>query len=380
MMAAGGQVSHEPFMRRALALARKGVGKTSPNPVVGAVIVIGGRVVAEGWHRRAGLAHAEVEALGKAPPDLRRATLYVTLEPCSHFGRTPPCADAVIRSGIKKVVIGMKDPNPAVSGSGIKRLTVAGVEVTTGVLEAACRALNEAYIKHITTGLPLVTLKLASSLDGRTATRTGESKWITGVESRRLVHRMRSVADAVIVGVSTVLADDPELTVRHVRGRNPLRAVLDTTLKTPLPAKVLKAADGCTPTLVFTTRAASDKKAAAMRNAGADVVVVPKGPGGVSIERVLSELGGRGVISVLVECGGKLAASFLMAGLADRFSVFLAPVIIGGDGMPSVGELGVRALKDARELEDVTVRRIGADVLVEGRLGKSRRVSGKTGA
>ncbi|MFQ5736516.1 MAG: bifunctional diaminohydroxyphosphoribosylaminopyrimidine deaminase/5-amino-6-(5-phosphoribosylamino)uracil reductase RibD [Thermodesulfobacteriota bacterium] len=359
---------HEAFMRRALVLARRGTGRTSPNPAVGAVIVSSGRIIAEGWHRRAGGPHAEVLALGKAPAALRRATIYVTLEPCSHFGRTPPCVDAVIASGIKKAVIGMKDPNPRVSGEGIRMLRAAGVEVTTGVLERECRAINAPYVKYITTGAPFVTIKLASTLDGRTATSTGESKWITGGQARRLVHRMRSRTDAVLTGSNTVLKDDPELTVRHVRGRDPLRAVLDSSFSVPLSAKALRVVAGAPAPLLFTTRAAPREKVESARRAGVEVVVVGRGrhQAGVSLKSVLKELGRREITSVLVEGGGILAASFIKERLADAFSLFIAPALLGADALPSVASIGVKRLSTAPRLSGLKVRKVGPDVLIEG--------------
>ena len=363
---------HEAFMRRALALARKGLGRTSPNPAVGAVIVKRGQVIAEGWHRRAGEPHAEIEALRGAVSDVRGATLYVTLEPCSHFGRTPPCADAVVKSGIRKVFIGMLDPNPLVSGEGIRMLEAAGIEVTTGVLDGECRAINEPYIKRITTGIPLVTIKLASTLDGRIATASGESKWITGVEARRLVHRMRAASDAIMVGGVTVIKDDPSLTVRHARGRNLMRVVVDSSFKSPFSSAVFNAGKGDGATVLFTTRAAPTAKVAKARQNGVDVVLLPKGSGGVSLERVLKELGKRGVTSLLVEGGGRLVASFIKAGLADRFCVFIAPMFIGADGVPSVGVLGLKRLSKAPGIEWDKVRRAGADIVMEGRFKKKR--------
>ncbi len=360
---------HEAFMRRALILARKGLSRTSPNPAVGAVIVKRGQVIGEGWHRGAGLPHAEIEALNNASSKVAGATLYVTLEPCSHFGRTPPCADAVIKSGIRKVFAGMPDPNPLVSGEGIKRLEAAGIEVVTGILEAGCRAINEAYIKYITTGTPLVTIKLASTLDGRIAAPSGESKWITGPEARRLVHRMRAASDAVMVGGATVIKDDPSLTVRHAKGQDPVRVVLDSSFKAPLSSSVFKGAGGLA-TVLFATSAAPPSKVAKARQSGVDVVLIPKGPGGVSLERVLKELGRRGVTSLLVEGGGRLAASFIKAGLADRFCVFIAPMLIGADGVPSVGVMGLKRLSDAPGLEFERVVRAGADIVIVGRFTK----------
>ncbi|MEE9613844.1 MAG: bifunctional diaminohydroxyphosphoribosylaminopyrimidine deaminase/5-amino-6-(5-phosphoribosylamino)uracil reductase RibD, partial [Thermodesulfobacteriota bacterium] len=229
---------NEKFMRAALSLAKKGLGRTSPNPAVGAVVVKGKKIVARGYHRKAGLAHAEVEALDRAGRKSSGADLYVTLEPCCHHGRTPPCTDAIIEARIKRVFVGMKDPNPGVRGRGIKKLMAAGITVVTGMLESDCRTLNEPYTKHVTTGIPYVILKLAMSLDGRIATGGGESKWITGPEARNYVHKLRNTVDCVMVGSGTAVRDDPRLTVRFSNGRNPARAVVDTKLVTPPGARI----------------------------------------------------------------------------------------------------------------------------------------------
>ena len=370
------------FMLKALALARKGLGRTSPNPAVGAVLVKGGRVIGSGFHRAAGLAHAEVEALESATEDPRGSTLYVTLEPCCHHGRTPPCVDAVIRARIRRVVVGALDPNPRVSGRGVERLEKAGIDVTTGVREPRCRALNEAYNRHVVTGLPFVTLKLASSLDGRIAASTGHSRWITGPGARRLVHRMRSLSDAVMVGVSTALADDPELTVRLVRGRDPLRVVVDSAFRVPLSSRIFKGPHAAG-TMVFTTRAADGKKIARATALGAEVVRVRKTRDGVDLKGALAELGRRGITSVLVEGGGTLAASLLRAGLVDKVVHFIAPAYIGGDGVPSVGGLGVRDAGKALRLTGVRTRRAGGDIVVEGYVerpspaGRTLKAAGK---
>lgn len=367
-------MDHERFMRRALKLAARGAGRTSPNPAVGSVIVKNGRVIAEGYHKKAGAPHAEAAALATLKNGAKDSTLYVTLEPCCHFGRTPPCTDAIISSGIKEVVIGAVDPNPRVSGRGISQLKAAGVVVTSGVLERECRKLNEAYNRYITAGVPFVTLKLAQTLDAKTATAAGESRWITGEASRALVHRMRSMADAVMVGSSTVIADDPELNVRHLRGRDPLKVVLDTGLKTPLTARVFKGGG----LLIFTTGASSTSKIRKAAEAGAGVVVVPAVKGGVDLKRVFRELAKREVVSVLVEAGGTLAASLLREGLVDRLSVFISPTVIGSEGLSSVGPLGVKRLKDALKIEGLTVKRVGTDMLVEGYL--MRRGAAKAAA
>ncbi|MBI5491608.1 MAG: bifunctional diaminohydroxyphosphoribosylaminopyrimidine deaminase/5-amino-6-(5-phosphoribosylamino)uracil reductase RibD [Deltaproteobacteria bacterium] len=352
---------HEAFMRAALRLAKKGLGRTSPNPAVGVVIVKRGRVIGKGYHRKAGLPHAEIEALGSAN-DVKGGTLYVTLEPCRHFGRTPPCTEAIIASGIKKVVVGAVDPNPLVRGKGIARLKKAGVAVTSGVLEDECSALNEAYNYYITTGLPFVTLKLASTLDGRIATSKGESQWITGVEARKVVHRMRSLNDAVMIGSGTALKDDPALTVRLIKGRNPIKALLDSAFKTPLSAKVF----GNGRVIVFTTRKAPKKKLENARRLGAEVIIAPSSSEGVDTGFVMKELGKREVTSVLAEGGGRLAASLLRRGLVSKAAIFLSPKFLGNDAFASVGALGLKRLKDAPALKEIKGTNIGGDILVEG--------------
>lgn len=353
----------ERFMRLALRLARKGIGKTSPNPAVGAVIVKNGKVVASGWHRKAGLPHAEIEALRSAKGDVRGGTLFVTLEPCVHFGKTPPCVDAVIKAGIKRVVIGAKDLNALVAGKGIRKLKHAGIEVYSGVLADDCRAINRPFEKFITAKTPYVTLKLASTLDGRIAIATGESRWITSDESRKAVHRLRAETDAVMVGVNTLLRDDPELTVRLVRGKDPLKAVLDSSFKTPLAAKVFNSPGRL---VIFTGIGASAAKIKKARALGARVVVVPAKNNGLDVRRVLKELGKLEVSSLLVEGGGTLAASLVKAGLVDRFVFFISPMLIGADGRPSIGSLGLKMLKAAPGLKDVVVKRSGCDILIEG--------------
>ncbi|MBI5345036.1 MAG: bifunctional diaminohydroxyphosphoribosylaminopyrimidine deaminase/5-amino-6-(5-phosphoribosylamino)uracil reductase RibD [Deltaproteobacteria bacterium] len=357
-------------MRKALALAGKGMGRASPNPAVGAVIVKNGRVIGEGYHRKAGLPHAEIEAISAIrgrKGTARGATLYVTLEPCCHWGRTPPCTDAIISSGIKRVVLGMKDPNPLVSGKGIRILKDAGIDVVAGVLDAECRSVNEAYIKYITVKRPFVTLKLAVSLDGRIAACTGDSKWITGVKSRRLVHRMRSLTDAVMAGGSTVARDDPALTVRLVKGKDPVRAVVDSSLKIPLSSRVFgRGRPGGL--IIFTTGKAGADKIRKARERGASVVVVPASKEGVLLKSVLKELGRRGITSLLVEGGGRLAASFLKGGLVDKMALFLSPVILGGDGKPSIGRLGIKKVSAGLRLMDMTERKVGQDILIEGYL------------
>lgn len=360
---------HVFFMRQAIALAKKGIGLTSPNPAVGAVVVRGGAVISKGFHRKAGLAHAERAAIERIKKINKDSTLYVTLEPCCHYGRTPPCTDLIIGSGIKSVVIGAVDPNPKVRGKGIRALRRAGIQVTTGVLKEECGALNEQYEKHITTGLPFVALKLACTLDGKIATKTGESRWITGIEARRFAHRLRSVYDAVMVGSNTVLKDDPELTVRHIRGRNPKRIVLDSLLSTPLDARVFDniGNDGGDELIIFTTSRAKAKNISRAREKGATVIIAPGAENGLSLGHVLKELGRFGVTGVLVEGGATLAAAFLKQGLVDRLMICVSPMIIGSDGVSSVGALGIERLKQAIRPKALSVKRLGADILFNGK-------------
>ena len=350
-------------MRLAVRLGRRGCGRTSPNPPVGAVIVARGAVVGSGYHHQAGLPHAEVEALRAAGARARGATLYVTLEPCAHHGRTPPCTDAIVASGVRRVVIGTRDPNPAVPGRGMNRLRAAGIEVHSGVLQPACDELIAAFRKHVTSGRPLVTLKLATSLDGRIATASGESRWLTGDDSRRFVHRLRNEHDAILVGAQTVIRDDPELTCRLPGGRNPLRVILDGRLRLPLDARVL-APTPAAATLVVTAREAPDAKVRRIRNRGAEVLRLPAKAGQVSFPALFRVLGQRSIMSVLIEGGATVAAAALNARAVDRLLVFYAPLLIGGDGRAALAALGVRHLRQALRLGELRVRRFAKDVLV----------------
>jgi len=357
------------FMRMAVRLGRRGLGRTSPNPPVGAVVVARGTVVGRGFHRRAGAAHAEAAALQAAGRRARGATLYVTLEPCAHHGRTPPCTNAVIAAGVRRVVVGTRDPNPRVPGNGIRRLRAAGIEVRSGVLRAECDALIAAFRTHVTTGRPLVTLKLAASLDGRIATVSGDARWITGDDSRRYVHRLRAEHDAILVGSETILRDDPQLTCRVRGGRNPLRVILDGRLRVPLGARVLtKPAPAAT--LVFTARPATAAKVRQIRDRGVEVVSLKAQTGRISIERVMRELGKRDVMSVLIEGGATVAAAALTAGVVDRLLIFFAPTLIGGDGRPLLAGLGVRRMQDAVALGPLQVKRFARDILIATQMGR----------
>jgi diaminohydroxyphosphoribosylaminopyrimidine deaminase / 5-amino-6-(5-phosphoribosylamino)uracil reductase len=348
-------------MELALSLAEKGRGLTRPNPMVGAVIVRGDEIAGQGFHRRAGGDHAEIVALAMAGERARGATLYVTLEPCSHYGKTPPCCEAVARSGISRVVAAMTDPNPLVSGRGFVYLREHGVAVESGLLEDRAALLNEVYLKFIRTGRPFVTLKLAVTLDGRIAARDGSAKWISGPESRKRVHRMRALSDAVMVGAGTVLADNPRLTVRDVEGQQPVRVVLDSRLRIPEDALVY---DGGA-VIVITSDSADEAKAGALRRRGAEVIAMRSSGGFFDLAEVLDMLGGRGMSAVLCEGGSTLATGLLRSGLADKVAFFVAPKLIGA-GIGAVGDLGIDTMERALELKNSTMEIVGGDALVTG--------------
>ncbi len=349
------------LMQLALRLARRGVGRTRPNPPVGAVVAHNGEVVGRGFHRRAGLPHAEVEALREAGERARGGTLYVTLEPCNHTGRTPPCTEAILAAGIRRVVVGVRDPNPGVRGGGVNVLRQAGIEVVEGIEGERCAELVAPFRKWVTSGRPWVTLKIAASLDGKIATATGDSRWITNERSRRYVHRLRDEHDAVLVGAGTVLADDPELTCRRRGGRNPLRVILDGRLRSPLTARVFDTEKAAT--LVLTSAVAPARKRAQLQARGVEVEEVGA-HACLEWEAVLGALGRRGVLAVLVEGGAQVAAQALRQGGVDRLLLFLAPLLIGGDGRPWLASLGVRTIAEALRLPELEVRRFAGDILV----------------
>jgi diaminohydroxyphosphoribosylaminopyrimidine deaminase / 5-amino-6-(5-phosphoribosylamino)uracil reductase len=357
-------------MRRALELAARAGHKTSPNPMVGAIVLDrSGEFAGEGFHARAGEPHAERLALERAGTRARAGTLYVTLEPCAHEGRTPPCVAAVIAAGVARVVVAMEDPDQRVAGAGLKALRQAGIAVEVGLAQEAARSLNRFYIKHRMTGLPWVTARFAASLDGKIATASGESRWITSEAARLESHRLRQQHDAVLVGAGTVVADDPELTNRLPEPmRQPLRIVIDSTLRAPAGAKVFAGLE-IAPTLVVTTPRASEEAITDMRRIGVEVVKVAATGADqrVDLAQLLRLLGNRGLLSVLVEGGAEVNGAFFDSGLVDGVVAFLAPLVIGGRGAPgAVGGKGVRRLADAFQLANLEVDWVGNDLMISG--------------
>ena len=357
------------YMKRALSLASRGAGFVSPNPLVGAVVVKNGRILGEGWHQVFGGAHAEVNAIAGANRSLEGADLYVNLEPCSHLGKTPPCTELIIRSGIKKVFIGMHDPNPLVNGRGIANLRKHGIEVQTGVLESESRKLNEVFIKFITTRSPFVVFKYAMTLDGKIATVDNASRWITGERSRKIVHRLRHSMYSVMVGVDTVIYDDPLLNVRlnGKKWRSPLKIIADSGLRIPFGAKVLT--NNPQLCLIATTEKAGKDRIAEVKRTGAQVLICPEKDDMVDLPFLFARLGRMDIDGVLLEGGSTLAYSALREGLVDKVIAFVAPKILGGASAPSpVGGAGIAAMEDALCLYKMNVRKAGGDLMVEGYL------------
>jgi len=355
-------------MQAAIRLARRGVGTTHPNPRVGAVVLRGETIVGSGYHARAGDAHAEARALDEAGERAEGATLVVTLEPCAHFGRTPPCADRVIEAGVRRVVVGMLDPNPLVDGRGVARLREAGLDVAVGSRADDCRALNPPYLKRLATGLPWVTLKAMTSLDGRIASESGDSRGLGGDAELRLAHRIRAEHDAVLVGIGTAMQDDPLLTVRHARGRSPWRIVLDSTLRLGENARLLASA-GESPVVVATV-SRDRRRIAAFEARGAGVwVFTPDSDGRVPLDPLLRRLVGEGRYALLVEGGRQVHTAFLRGGFADRVAIGIAPLLLGGTSAPAwTGDLGRGRVEDAIPLGPLSARRVGRDVWLEAEI------------
>ena len=353
------------YMRIAIRLARRGVGKTSPNPMVGAVIVANGKIIGQGYHKKCGDHHAEINAINSAKKNIKGSTFYITLEPCSHYGRTPPCVDALIQENPGRVVVGSLDPNPEVNGKGVKILRSKGIKVDVGICESECMQLNEHYFKFIKTGMPYITVKYAQTLDGRIATKSGDSQWISSEASRRYVHRLRSMNQGIMVGAGTVVADNPQLTVRHVRGKNPFRIIVDSKLRIPIKSSVLTDANAYL-TIIATTSSVSAAKMAAAKKCGAAVLVVKKDKNGkVSLRDLLRKLGKREIVSVLVEGGSEIITSLLKAGLVDKMIIPIAPMIVG-KGLEAIGDLNINKISKAIRFSSFKTMKRGDDIIFEG--------------
>jgi diaminohydroxyphosphoribosylaminopyrimidine deaminase/5-amino-6-(5-phosphoribosylamino)uracil reductase len=356
-------------MKEAIRLAAKGLGRTSPNPVVGAVIVRDGSVIASGYHKKAGQNHAEVEALSMIGGEgMADDILYVTLEPCNHFGRTPPCTEAILKSGIKNMVVGMSDPNPLVAGGGIEFLKDKGISVVSGILESECRKLNEVFIKHVTTGRPFVIAKSALTLDGWSATSTGDSKWITNDRSRDFVHRLRDRVDGIMTGVGTIIADDPYLTARPKsrRGRDPIRIIVDTNLRIPHNAKVLNNGSGAE-TIVAVGEHVSKELIRDIEKPGVSIITCPEKDERIDMPALIETLGKMSITSILVEGGAGIMGSMIRDELIDKFYVFKAPKILGGDdGFPMAKGKGIAVMNQSIFLRDIEMKRFGDDILIIG--------------
>jgi len=358
---------HLKFMQLAMELARKAEGRTSPNPLVGSVIVKNGKIIARGFHEAADMPHAEVAAMNSIKDKrlLKGSTLYVTLEPCCHYGRTGPCTKEIIGAGIKEVYAAMIDPNPKNDGKGSAELRKAGIKMNIGLMEAEARRMNEAFCKFITTKKPFVMMKTAISLDGKTATKTGNSKWISSEESRNYVHQIRNRVDAVIVGINTVLHDNPHLTTRIKGGKDPIRIILDSTLRIPMNARILNDKNA----MIATTPKYDRKKKIALEKKGIGVIVVRSSAKKVDMGKLMDELALRGITHVMVEGGSEVNASALEAGIVDKMIYFIAPKIIGGvDAKPAIGGAGIKDMRDALNLKNIEIKQVGPDVVVEGYL------------
>jgi len=359
--------SDELFMKQVLRLAKKGLGLTSPNPLVGALLVKNGTIVGSGYHRRAGAPHAEIEALSKAGKKSKGSTLYVNLEPCNHYGRTPPCTEAIGESGVRRIVVGIPDPNPHVLGGGCALLRSRGLEVKCGVLEQECTRLNEVYIKYVTKDKPFVVVKGALTLDGWIATHTGHSKWITGEGSRKFVHSLRRNVDAVMVGVKTVMADDPLLLpyLAKKSARDPVRVILDTHLRIPLGSRVLDSATSAL-TIIAAGSKINEKRREAIEGLGARVITCTIRDGLIDLGDLMDTLAGMSICSVLVEGGAALFGSIIKKRLVDKFYMFIAPKLLGGDdGVPFTRGTGCDNIKNCLNLRVSTVRRFDDDIMIE---------------
>lgn len=359
----------EQYMAIALSLAKKGAGFTNPNPMVGAVIVKDGKIIGEGYHKKYGGPHAEVNAFADADKrgeNTKGATIYVTLEPCFHYGKTPPCVDLVLKKEVSRVVIGTLDPNPLVAGQSVTKMEKAGIEVVSGVLKEECLKLNEIFFQYVTTKKPFVLLKSALSLDGKIATVTGESQWISCEKSRREVHELRGVYASIMVGIGTVLADNPSLTCRLDGKKSPIRIIVDSSLQTPLDANILKNQD-VAKTIIATTSKADEEKKRQIEAMGVEVLVLDEKDGHVDLNQLQEAISERKIDSVLLEGGADLAFGAIKAGIVDKVRYYIAPIMLGGQqSKAALGGEGFERLSDAFFLENITTRQIGQDICVEG--------------
>ena len=352
------------FMKRALFLARKGAGFVNPNPMVGAVIVKNGKIIGEGYHERYGQLHAERNALKNCTESPKGSTMYVTLEPCCHYGKTPPCTEAIIENGIAKVVVGTLDVNPIVAGKGVEILRENGIEVEVGLLQEECKSLNRIFNKYVSTKLPYVVMKYAMTADGKIATTTGQSRWITGESARKEVHRLRKNLSGIMVGVSTVIADDPSLDCRlNEDVQNPVRIICDTNLRTPINSRVVSTAHNIR--TIIATACEDDDKTYEYEKRGCEVLTVPKTPEGIDLNELMKELGGIGIDSILLEGGGTLNFSALKSKIVDEIHVHMAPKIFGGDSKSPVAGKGISNITDAITLKPISTSWLGEDLVVE---------------
>jgi diaminohydroxyphosphoribosylaminopyrimidine deaminase/5-amino-6-(5-phosphoribosylamino)uracil reductase len=360
-------MTDEFYMKRALRLAVKGESWVSPNPMVGAVIVKGRHIIGEGYHQIFGGNHAEINAINCASESIEGATIYVSLEPCTHYGKTPPCCECLLAHKPARVVIGTADPNPLISGKGIDSLQRHGIETTVGVLKEECMQLNERFFKFIKTGLPFITLKFAQTIDGRIATASGHSRWISSDSSLRLAHRLRSSHDAVLIGVNTLIQDNPELTVRLIKGRNPFRVIVDSSLRIPMEAQVLKNQSSAK-TIIATTENASLEKVARLKSIGIETLVIEADTDHrVDLKKLFAELGKRTISSVLIEGGATIITSMLEENLPDRVVIVIAPKILG-KGIEAVGDLGIKTIDESLRIAYRKISRKGTDIILDGRI------------
>jgi len=355
-------ISHKKYMEIALKIAEKGEGNVSPNPLVGCIIVKRGKIVGKGYHKQYGGEHAEINAIKNAGKKVANATLYINLEPCSHWGNTPPCTEKIVEAGIREVIIGMYDPNPLVEG--FKELKFRGIKTKIGILEKEAKKLNEFYVKYMRSKRPFVILKVAMTMDGKIATRTGDSKYITGKDARRYVHKLRSEVDAVMVGINTVLKDNPKLTPRLTQGRDPMKVVIDTELKMPLKCNLMKHPSKL---IIATTSKASKKKINKFYQKGIDVIVLNVKKGLVDLKDLMKQLGKKEIISIMIEGGSQLNSSAIKERIADKLLVFTAPKLVG-NGLGAVGNLGVTKIDKAVKLKNIEMKKVGKDILLEAYL------------